>query len=190
MVASHSLSSSTVFGIGLLPTPHVGFLGNSSRSNHRFSHGQECQICGKRGHTAANCNHRHLSAMTAHTFYSPKQVWIVDSGVSHHMVSDVSRLNNATHCDSIKQVTVGNGEGLAINHIGHAAISSCLKLPIIFHVPQLKANLLSVHQLCKNNICLITFDASSFCIQDRLTNQVLLRGKNNNGLYLILYVSP
>lgn len=117
-------------------------------------------------------------------------MWIVDSGVSHHMVSDVSRLNNATHIDSVKQTTVGNGESLAINHISHAAISSYLKLPTIFHVPQLKANLLSVHQLCKNNNCLISFDASGFCIQDRLTNQVLLRGKNNNCLYLILYVSP
>lgn len=112
MVASHSSSSSTVSGMGLLHTPHVGFLGNSSRSNHHFSHGQgyfssrsfsdgsnasnasygigkfshnkfngqhfsgghfcfsyahksffvpECQICGKRGHTAANCNHRHVN---------------------------------------------------------------------------------------------------------------------------------
>lgn len=40
MVASHSSSSSTFSGMGLLHTPHVGFLGNSSGSNHRFSHGQ------------------------------------------------------------------------------------------------------------------------------------------------------
>lgn len=85
-------------------------------------------------------------------------------------------------------MTVGNREGLAINHIGHAAILA-LNFLLFFHVPQLKANLLSVHQLCKNNNYLISYDASGFCIQDRLTNQVLLRGKNNNGLYLILYVS-
>ncbi|BBH00229.1 transposable element gene, partial [Prunus dulcis] len=62
----------------------------------------ECQICSKRGHTNANCyfcheasSSRHgsqgqappsnLFAMTAQTSYMPDQVWIADSGASHHM---------------------------------------------------------------------------------------------------------
>ncbi|CAL8994242.1 unnamed protein product [Prunus brigantina] len=63
--------------------------------------------------------------MTAYTYYSPKQMWIVDSGVSHHMVSDVSRLNNATHCDSVKQVTV---ERRAVEDYGYHSRGSVCEL--------------------------------------------------------------
>ncbi|CAL9026180.1 unnamed protein product [Prunus brigantina] len=175
---AHSGSSyvSMSSGQGLLPTPtsHVGYSGNASsrppslpfgprpvshtsfgrgkfnggrnfsspthpnfrgispdyRGHNTFSGSKfvpECQICNKRGHTAVNCFYRHansqssvstvpegqicgkrghgaldcyhmsnysfqgqtppssLTAMTAHTSYSPKQVWFADSGATHHM---------------------------------------------------------------------------------------------------------
>ncbi|CAL9016186.1 unnamed protein product [Prunus brigantina] len=160
----------------------------------------ECQICGKKGHGALDCFHRsnyvyqgqappsNLSAMTAQTSYVPDQVWIADSGASHHMVSDISSLNHVAPCESTEQVIVGNGEGLQIKHIGTTAIacaSTSLKMPSVFHVPQLSANLLSVHQLCKDNNCVISFDASGFVIQDRVTKTILLKGRSNNGLYPI-----
>ncbi|BBH05343.1 hypothetical protein Prudu_016706 [Prunus dulcis] len=71
----------------------------------------ECQICGKRGHAALDCYHRSnyafqgqappssLTAMTAQSSYSPKQVWIIDTGASHHMVGNASHLHNITSCD-------------------------------------------------------------------------------------------
>ncbi|CAL2254172.1 unnamed protein product [Prunus armeniaca] len=160
----------------------------------------ECQICGKRGHGALDCYHRSnysfqgqappssLTAMTAQTSYSPEQVWIADSGATHHMVGDVSQLQNVTPCVTEENVTVGNGEGLNILHIGTSNIpgaTSRLTMPSVFHVPQLKANLLSVHQLCKDNNCYIVFDVSGFLIQDRVTHQVLLKGKSDHGLYPI-----
>ncbi|KAL6269518.1 hypothetical protein ACE6H2_026429 [Prunus campanulata] len=156
----------------------------------------ECQICGKKGHGALDCYHRSnyafqgqsppssLTAMTAQTSYNPDQVWIADSGATHHMVSNLDHLNNAAACDSAENVTVGNGEGLQIRHIGTAKLSS-LTLPSVFHVPHLTANLLSVHQLCKDNNCNIIFDVSGFYIQDKLTKQILLQGKSSQGLYPI-----
>ncbi|BBH08831.1 hypothetical protein Prudu_021147 [Prunus dulcis] len=68
----------------------------------------ECQICGKRGHGALDCYQRSnysyqgqppspkISAMTAQSAYTPNQVWIADSGASHHMVADVSSLHHVT----------------------------------------------------------------------------------------------
>ncbi|KAI5333019.1 hypothetical protein L3X38_023149 [Prunus dulcis] len=127
--------------------------------------------------------------MTAQSSYSPEQVWIADIGASHHMVGNASHLHNITSCDVTENVTVGNGEGLEILNLGTTSISCAntrsLSLPSLFHVPKLKANLLSVHELCKDNNCLITFDASSFCIQDKLTKQIVLQGKSNQGLYHI-----
>ncbi|BBN67852.1 hypothetical protein Prudu_208S000200 [Prunus dulcis] len=161
----------------------------------------ECQICGKRGHAALDCYHRSnyafqgqappssLTAMTAQSSYSPKQVWIIDTGASHHMVGNASHLHNITSCDVTTNVTVGNGEGLEILNLETTSISCAntrsLSLPSVFHVPKLKANLLSVHQLCKDNNCLITFDAFGFCIQDKLTKKIVLQGKSNQGLYHI-----
>ncbi|KAI5314222.1 hypothetical protein L3X38_043398 [Prunus dulcis] len=160
----------------------------------------ECQTCGKRGHAALDCYHRSnysfqgqappssLTAMTAQTSYSPEQVWIADSGATHHMVGDVSHLQNMTPCVTEENVTVGNGEGLNILHIGTSNLScatSRLTMPSVFHVPQLKANLLSVHQLCKDNKCYIVFDVSGFLIQDKVTHQVLLKGNSDHGLYPI-----
>ncbi|BBN67607.1 transposable element gene [Prunus dulcis] len=75
----------------------------------------ECQICGKKGHGALDCFHRSnysyqglppspkLSAMTAQSSYIPNQVWIADSGASHHMVADVSSLHHVTPCESAEQ---------------------------------------------------------------------------------------
>ncbi|KAI5327629.1 hypothetical protein L3X38_027025 [Prunus dulcis] len=139
----------------------------------------ECQICGKRGHAALDCYHRSnyafqgqappssLTAMTAQSSYSPEQVWIADTGASHHMVGDASQLHNLTSCDVPENVTVGNGEGLAILNLGTTSISCAntrsLSLPSVFYVPKLKANLLS----------------------DKLTKQIVLQGKSNHGLYHI-----
>ncbi|KAI5314344.1 hypothetical protein L3X38_043520 [Prunus dulcis] len=127
--------------------------------------------------------------MTAQSSYSPEQVWIADTCASHHMVGNASHLRNVTSYDVTENFTVGNREGLEILNLGTTFISCAnprsLSLPYVFHVPKLKANLLSVHQLCKDNNCLISIDASSFCIQDKLTKQIVFQGKRNQGLYQI-----
>ncbi|KAI5335957.1 hypothetical protein L3X38_026091 [Prunus dulcis] len=165
----------------------------------------ECQICGKKGHGALDCFHRSnysyqglppspkLSAMTAQSSNIPNQVWIADSGASHHMVADVSSLHHVTPCESAEQVTVGNGEGLKIQNIGTTSLScnsSSLHMPSVFHVPKLSANLLSVNQLFKDNQCLICFDASGFYIQDKHTKTILLQGLSHNGIYPIPCTLP
>ncbi|CAL2246117.1 unnamed protein product [Prunus armeniaca] len=133
------------------------------------SHVVECQICGKRGHIALDCYHRSnyafqgqappssLTAMTAQSSYSPEQVWIDDTGASHHMVGNASHLHNVTSCDVTENVTVGNGEGLEIINLGTTSISCAntrsLSMPSVFH--------------------------------DKLTKQIVLQGKSNQGLYHI-----
>ncbi|CAL9014239.1 unnamed protein product [Prunus brigantina] len=172
-----------------------------ANSSYSTSSVVECQICGKRGHGALDCFHRSnysfqgqappssLNAMTAQTSFSPEHVWIADSGASHHMVGNSSQLDHVTPCNVDENVTVGNGAGLTIQNLGTATIScaqsNSLHLPSVLHVPKLKANLLSVHQLCKDNNCFITFDVSGFYIQDKIIKAILLQGKSNQGLYLI-----
>lgn len=56
-------------------------------------------------------------------------------------------------------VTVGIGAGLKIDHVGTTSIPCATvarKLPTIFHGPHLTANILLVHQLCKDDILLFS----------------------------------
>ncbi|KAI5351985.1 hypothetical protein L3X38_004876 [Prunus dulcis] len=120
--------------------------------------------------------------MTTQTSFSPDTVWIADSGASHHMVSHMHMLETAAPCVNEGKVTVGNGAGLEIDHVGTTTV---LQLPTVFHGLYLTANLLSVHQLCKDNNCLIAFDKFGFSIQDRINKQILLTGKSDRGLYCL-----
>ncbi|KAH0974702.1 hypothetical protein GBA52_016601 [Prunus armeniaca] len=176
------------------------FYRNPSSTSSPSSSVVECQICGKRGHGALDCYHRlnyvyqgsppppTLNAMTAQVSYAPETMWIADSGASHHMVSNVNTLESAQPRAYENRVIVGNGEGLPVAHIGHASVSSSssvLHMSNVFHVPKLTANLMSVHQLCKENNCSMIFDQFGFSIQDKVTKRVLLIGRSHSGLYLI-----
>ncbi|ONI21470.1 hypothetical protein PRUPE_2G068200 [Prunus persica] len=69
------------------------------------------------------------------------------------------------------------------SNIGNAVLYECicwgvvellisrLTMPFVFHIPQLKVNLLSVHQLCKDNNCYSVFDVFGFLILDKVTHQ-------------------
>ncbi|CAL8169438.1 unnamed protein product [Prunus armeniaca] len=162
----------------------------------------ECQICGKHGHIALNCCHRanfayqgatpppSLQAMTAHvpSVYPHDDLWIANSGASHHMTPHISNLMTATPYSSENKVTVGSGEGLVISNIGTSMLTNLpgsLHLINVFHVPHLATNLLSVYQLCRDNHCRVIFDEHYIYLQDKHTNQILYQGQSKQGLYPI-----
>ncbi|CAL2260563.1 unnamed protein product [Prunus armeniaca] len=168
----------------------------------------ECQICGKKGHITLNCYHRSnfayqgtpppqsLQAMTANISpsFTPNDLWIADSGASHHMTPNVQNLQASAPYHSDDKITVENGEGLGINHIGSSALTALpgtLHLNTIYHVPKLAANLLSVYQLCRDNNCRVIFYEHHIFVQDKQTNTLLFQGQSNKGLYSIpQFLSP
>lgn len=52
-------------------------------------------------------------------------------------------------------------------------------------VPNITKNLLSVSKLTEDNVVDVLSSYPHFFIQDRLTKQVLARGKGENGLYVL-----
>lgn len=130
----------------------------------------ECQICGKRGHSALDCHHRNnfayqgtapapsLTAMQghAHSNLLPQDSWIVDTDASHHMTVDLNSLQQVTSYAGTDKITIRNGESLQIKNIGSAhlhTLPQSLILRIVLHVPTIAVSLLSAKQLCKDNFC-------------------------------------
>lgn len=126
-----------------------------------------------------------LAAMAASV---PSSYWLTDTGASHHITSDLENLSFSHAYNGSDVVAVGSGEGLPISHIGTASLSTSshtFDLHNILRVPSIASNLLSVHQLCKDNHCSFHFDAATFSIQDLHTGKILYKGQSENGLYPI-----
>jgi hypothetical protein len=84
------------------------------------------------------------------------------------------------------QIRVGNGQGLHISNSGHGLLptpSRNLHLFSLFHVPQIKKNLISVNQFTRDNLVFIRFHPTFFCVKDLRTCQLLLQGPSKLDLY-------
>ncbi|KAK8935456.1 hypothetical protein KSP39_PZI013609 [Platanthera zijinensis] len=113
--------------------------------------------------------------------------WILDSGATHHITLLLpSRFSDAPHPTSI---TVANGAIVPVSGCADLLIYPSISLHFALYVPASPFNLLSVGRLTHDMNCYITFTSSGFLIQDRLTQITIVRGRLQNGLYL-LDVSP
>lgn len=117
------------------------------------------------------------------------EYWLVYSGATNHMTSDITNLQEVAPYSSSEIVTGAGGEGLAIAHIGNTSLttqSHQFQLKSMLHVPQLSHYLLSMNQLCRDNKCRCIVDEFSICIQDKATGQMLYQGLSNNAVYPLL----
>lgn len=95
------------------------------------------------------------------------EVWIGDSGATHHMTSDLRNLTIAQPYTTDNKITIGNGAGLNVAHTGHSYIKPAdhiLRLNVVLHVPNLAMNLLSFTKLCRDNHCFITLDEHNIAV--------------------------
>ncbi|KAK9706955.1 hypothetical protein RND81_07G163400 [Saponaria officinalis] len=79
--------------------------------------------------------------------------WIIDSGVTNHMVSKLSMLNNVRELGNKLKINLPDGRCVKVTHKGDILLDNGLKLADMLFVPEFKQNLLSVQMLAKDNIC-------------------------------------
>ena len=114
--------------------------------------------------------------------------WLADSSTSDHLTANLNNLSIQSQYKGPKQVTVGNGQSLPINHIGNTTLHTKYHnfvLKNVLHVPRIAMNLLSVHKFCLHNNCSCYFDANIIKIQDIPTRRLLYKGLSENGVYPI-----
>ena len=188
------------------PAPQQNF--NNPNNQQRFSKGYQgrCQICGIQGHSAKRCNQLQKFQQTSQqgllptptysqagwnpranlTLASGSQPWIMDSGATHHITSDLNNLALHHPYTGGEEVLIGDGSGLPISHTGSTSLSSSsrpLTLSNVLYVPTIHKNLISVYRLCNNNQVSVEFFPSYFQVKDLSLGVPLLRGHTNKELY-------
>ena len=154
------------------PRPYLGF----------------CQLCGNQGHTAKRClayslspvNPNHRSQVTDSrtqwqpranftTPNSPTPDWLLDSGASHHVTSDLNNLSLHSPYDGSDDIMIGDGSGLSITHSGSLHLPtrhSSFLLSNVLCVPNMKQNLILVSKFCTTNKVSVEFSPLSFTVKD------------------------
>ncbi|KAG9458352.1 hypothetical protein H6P81_002860 [Aristolochia fimbriata] len=110
-----------------------------------------------------SCNHA-LKAVT-------NSVWYFDSGCSRHMTGKSDLLSNISYTES-GQVTFGDGGKGTITGKGTLNVDGLPRLQNVLLVQGLKANLISISQLCDENLQ-VHFTSDKCLVADHESNLVM-----------------
>lgn len=171
---------------------NIGSAGSSSDGGilGAVPHPVVCQICFSTDHSAITCPSRFTQpsapALMTASGAPNSDLWFPDSGASAHMTASDGNLVNKSVYTGYNSVSVANGAHLQISHVGDVALPTSghpLTLRSVYHVPQLKYNLISIQRLCADNNCTVIFDENLFLIKDKASGAVLLHAHSNGPLY-------
>ncbi|GAA0148625.1 hypothetical protein LIER_08014 [Lithospermum erythrorhizon] len=144
-----------------------GILGASPAAAPPLKATTKCQICGDFNHAALDCSNRFNHAYTSTHLHKSLAAMHFndDSGNVCSILTSIIPYLGTT------KVMVGNSTLLPITHAGNACLFN-LTLRNVLLIPNLKKNILSVHQLCIENNCI-------------KTKKLRLRCNNKSSLYFI-----
>lgn len=158
---------------------------------------KKCFICDTTNHLANACpdkvkkekSDEKKSASTAFMVgllsMNSKHDWFIDSGASNHMTSNKDIFFNKKQAD-IAKITVASGEQMNVEFAGDSKLDTgneSIEVRNILYVPQLSANLLSVHKMvCKGNT--IVFNEEGCRVYNK-NKQLVSSCKPENGVYRI-----
>ncbi|KAK9200192.1 hypothetical protein WN944_015388 [Citrus x changshan-huyou] len=172
-----------------------------------------CQICGIQGPTAKRCPSFQLVPIQSSIASAPpttnstthwqprahyaantttnKSSWLLDSGASHHITTDLNNLSLHAPYTGSDDVMIGDGTGLSISHTGSASLptrTTTFTLNDVLCVPAMKKNLISISQFCISNNASVEFLPFSFHVKDLRTRAILLTSntKDRVGKYMAL----
>ncbi|XP_031112003.1 uncharacterized protein LOC116015975 [Ipomoea triloba] len=162
-----------------LATRNDSAVKNREVLQHHFQHRRRirCYYCHRLGHIKAHCYKRqndlhnriwakqeqkpaqkvwvrkNQTPVTAYTSKISKEtsVWYFDSGCSRHMTGNPNNLEDV-HYKNEGHVIFGDGERGQIIASGTLNVHGLPRLPRVFLVQGLKANLISISQLCEDEL--------------------------------------
>lgn len=131
-------------------------------------------------HTALTFQDHCLSTM--HSFL-PRDAWIIDSGASSHVCSDLAMFTELTPVHNVT-VTLPNMK-VPITHTGIIHITDALVLYDVLHVPDFRFNLISVSNLLRSLFCSAHFFPDVCLLQELSQGSMIGRGNFYHNLYIL-----
>ncbi|KAF5442060.1 hypothetical protein F2P56_037245 [Juglans regia] len=166
-------------------------LAQKTKPNGQRRYTPKCQLCEQLDHTVKYCPRLQFPGATANCIStSPAQEtkWLIDSAASHNITGDLAKLSIHSEYDGTDEVVIGDGSGLPVSHIGSLVFHTPTRT---FHlndtlcVPNIKKNLISVHNFTTHNNVFVEFHPLFFLVKDQTTGTVLLKGACENGVYTL-----
>ncbi|GJW68836.1 ribonuclease H-like domain-containing protein [Tanacetum coccineum] len=116
----------------------------------------------------------------------------MDTCESSHLNALVTNLNNVFNMCIYPSIAVGDGHSIPVTNTGYSILPTLFRsihLNNVLITPHIVKNLISIHQLVRNNNCTIEFDAFGFSVKDFLMRRVLLRCDSSRDLYPVTTLS-
>ena len=129
---------------------------------------------------AQSGNHSALTSLV-----HSKEPWIFDSGASDHVTSGSNFFLSYTSCPSSTKIRIVDGSLSSVAGIGSIRVSKYLILHLVFHVPALKCNLLSISKITHDNNCVAHFHSSMCQFQDLSSGRTIGSARIHEGLYYL-----
>nr|GMD48498.1 Integrase, catalytic core [Ipomoea batatas] len=82
-----------------------------------------------------------------------KNLWVIDSGATDHIVCDDNLLNNVERKYGEFPVTIPNGDNVAVRSIGGTTLPNGMQISRALNIPDFQCNLVYVGRLTKDFDC-------------------------------------
>ncbi|KAL0642049.1 hypothetical protein Bca4012_102844 [Brassica carinata] len=111
---------------------------------------------------------------------------IIDSGASHHMISDTNLIKDIEPTNGC--VMIANGDKIPIKGIGNLKLFD--KTTRAFYIPEFTSNLLSVKKCTTDLNCNVIFSPNDVKFQDIESSQLIGKGVTKGELYMLEKLDP
>lgn len=119
-----------------------------------------------------------------------KDLWVVDSGATHHVTGFREVFSDFTDFSNHKSVEVANGQYSEVLGCGTVVLSNTIALHDVLYVPEIECSLLSVKQIVDHLNCQVAFNKNGCFFQDLALGKLIGNAKLWNGLYYLHGSSP
>nr|KYP74880.1 Copia protein [Cajanus cajan] len=111
-------------------------------------------------------------------------VWVLDSGASHHMTSIYSQLDEVQDFSIPLRITVPTGDVVLVHKKGTIKLNENIKLYDVLFIPEFRYNLISIHKITNELNCVVTYSVDECVIQDQTRKRMIGFSRLHDGVYI------